>query len=235
MRNKKVPLCFLPSVVGRLLSAVCRLTVVCCLLSAVFGGCASYRPPVSNLPWLTNSPNENSQELIPTHNHEALWEAIAEAVSLTFTIASEEPIRAFDNILTEGRLETEPKIGASVLEPWHDDSVTLGDRIESTYQTIRRRAVVRVIPEESGFLVQVIVYCEMEDLPKPIKSNASATLFQKTTPSERVTQQGPVLPESNGWFLIGRDPALEKQILQQILFRFRNPPNLIRAAEPELF
>ena len=205
------------------------------LLALISSGCASYRPPVSTLPWLTNSPNENSQALIPTNNHEALWSAISEAVGQTFTIASEEPIRVFDNVLTEGRLETEPKIGASLLEPWHDDSVTFGNRVESTYQTIRRRAVVRVIPEESGFLVQVVVYCEMEDLPKPIRSNAVATLFRKTTPDERVTQQGPVLPESNGWFLIDRDPALEKQILNQILYRFRNPPSLIRAAEPDLF
>ena len=212
----------------------CR--AVCCLLSvALLSGCASYRPPVSNLPWLTNSPSENSQALVPTNNHEALWEAVAEAVGMTFTIASEEPIRAFDNVLAEGRLETEPKIGASILEPWHDDSVTLGDRVEATYQTIRRRAIVRAIPEEGGFLVQVSVHCEMEDLARPIRANASATLFQGTTPSERVTQQGPILSKSNGWYLLGRDPALEKQILQQILHRFRNPPNLIRAAEPNLF
>ena len=216
-------------------SAVCCLVTVCCLLSAVCPGCTSYRPPVANLPWLTKLPGESSQALVPTSNHEALWEAIAEAVGMTFTIASEEPIRAFDNVLTEGRLETEPKISPSVLEPWHDDTVSLGSRIESTYQTIRRRAIVRAIPEENGFLVQVLVYCEREDLPKPIKSNASATLFQKTTPAERVTQQGPVLPNSSGWILIDRDPALEKQLLQQILYRFKNPPNLIRAAEPELF
>ena len=205
------------------------------LLALISSGCASYRPPVSNLPWLTKSPSENSQVLIPTNNHEALWAAISEAVGQTFTIASEEPIRVFDNVLTEGRLETEPKIGASVLEPWHDDSVALGNRVESTYQTIRRRAVVRVTPEEHGFLIQVVVYCEMEDLPRPIKSNAVATLFRKATPDERVTQQGPILPESNGWFLIDHDPALEKQILDQILYRFRNPPSLIRAAEPDLF
>jgi len=222
--------------IGNRTRKACRLTVVCCLLSAVFlNGCASYRPPVSNLPWLTNSPSESSQALVPTNNHEALWEAIAEAVGMTFTIASEEPIKAFDNVLTEGRLETEPKISASVFEPWHDDTVTLGDRVEATYQTIRRRAIVRVTPEENGFLVQVSVYCEMEDLPRPIKSNASATLFQSTTPSERVVQPGPALPQSRGWYLTDRDPALEKQILQQILHRFRNPPNLIRAAEPELF
>jgi len=212
-------------------SVVLLLSVVCCLAS----GCTFYRSSFPNLPWLTKLPGESSQVLIPTNNHEALWEAIVEAVGITFTIASEEPIRAFDNVLTEGRLETEPKIGASVLEPWYDDSVTIGDRIESTYQTIRRRAVVRVIPEENGFLVQVVVHCEREDLAKPLKSNASAALFQHTTPSERVSQQGPILPESNGWYMIDRDPALEKQILQQILHRFRNPPNLIRAAEPDLF
>jgi len=215
-------------------SFFCRLlSAVCCLI--LLSGCTFYRPPVSNLPWLTKLPGESSQALVPTNNHHALWEAIAEAVGMTFTIAREEPIRAFDNVLTEGRLETEPKIGASVLEPWHDDSVSFGNRIESTYQTIRRRAIVRAVPEENGFLVQVMVYCEREDLPKPIKSNAAATLFQKTTPAERVSQQGPLLPESRGWYLIGRDPALENQLLQQILYRFRNPPNLIRAAEPDLF
>lgn len=208
------------------------------LLSAIsLWGCASYKPPVSSLPWLTKSPTETSQTLVATNDYAGLWEAIAEAVGQTFVIAHEEPVRLQGNILTEGRLETEPKIASSVLEPWHNDSVSMEDRIESTFQTIRRRAVVRVVPEDRGFLVQVVVYCEMEDLSQPIRSHAGATLFQESAPSQRVVQQRPDFSQSNGWFMIanGRDPGLEKQILSQILYRFKNPPNLVRAAEPELF
>ncbi len=201
-----------------------------CLL-AVCWGCASYRAPIPELPWLTSSPTQNSQQLIPTSNHEQLWEAIVEAVGQTFTIAHEEPVRAYGNILTEGRLETEPKIGASVLEPWHNDSVSMGDRVESTYQTIRRRAVVRVTPEAEGFLVQVVVYCELEDLKKPIQSNVSGNFFRSSMQTDRIVQESPDQTESNGWFLTGRDPALEQRLLGQILYRFKNPPTLLRSPE----
>lgn len=198
---------------------------------SLINGCASYRPPIPDLPWLTSSPTHNSQSLVPTSNPDLLWEAIVEAVGQTFTISREEPIRVYGNIMTEGRLETEPKIGSSLMEPWHNDSVSLADRTEATYQTIRRRAVVRVTPEMGGFLVQVVVYCEMEDLQRPIQSpTSSGTFFRTSNQSERVTQATPLISQSNGWFLTGRDPALEQKILEQILHRFNTPASLIRAA-----
>lgn len=216
-------------------AAFCRVFPLLILMVLAGPGCSSYRAKVPNLPWFTSSPTQSSQSLVPTQDHARLWEAIVAGVGETFTIASEEPIRLYDNVISEGRLETEPKIAASLLEPWHNDSVSLGDRMESTYQTLRRKAIVRVSPESDGFLVQVSVLCEMEDLSRPIQSNTSGGLLPSALPSERVSQSRLGEPQSNGWFLIDRDPALEQQLLRQILHRFKNPPNLIRAAEPELY
>lgn len=171
--------------------------------------------------------------MIPTSDYEGLWSAIAEAVGQTFTIANEEPIRMYDNVLTEGYLETEPKIGASLLEPWHDDSVRFQDRLEATYQTIRRRAIVRVTPEsDQGFLVQVSVSCEMEDLPQPIRGITGDVFLPSSISTERILQSDQGTSGSNGWFLFDHDHALEQQLLRQILYRFKHPPNLVRASEP---
>ncbi|MGL6193952.1 MAG: hypothetical protein ACRC2T_03930 [Thermoguttaceae bacterium] len=167
-------------------------------------------------------------------DHEALWEAVADAVGQTFTIASEEPVRVYDGIMTEGRLETEPKIGASVFEPWHDDSVSFNDRVEATYQTIRRKAIVTVIPEPDsyGFIVKVNVYCETEDLLRPMESNASGTFIKNVNTNNRIVNETKGNSEESAWFYSGRDIGLEQRLIDQILYRFNNPPSVIKAAEP---
>ena len=43
--------------------------------------------------------------------------------------------------LTEGRIDTFPKPGATLLEPWDHDSADSYERLESTLQSIRRYAV----------------------------------------------------------------------------------------------
>ena len=199
------------------------------------GGCVSYRPPLPDLFGMSSSTIQSSQTLIQTSDHERLWEAIAEAVSRTFTIASEEPVQVYDNILTEGRMETEPKIASSIFEPWHDDSTTLAARVEATYQTLRKKAIIRVIPDSNGFLVTVAVLVEMEDLDRPIESNASGTFIKTTSQTDRVVDASNSQSNSKGWFQYDHDTDLEKVILEQIVYRFNNPSKVIRRADVPLF
>ena len=198
-------------------------------------GCASYRPPLPDLFGVNPATTQSSQTLIQTSDHERLWEAIAEAVSRTFTIASEEPILVYDNILTEGRMETEPKIASSLMEPWHNDSTTLAARVEATYQTLRKKAIIRVIPDTNGFLVTVTVLVEMEDLDRPIESNASGTFIKNANQYDRIVDENTGQPNSKGWFLYDRDTDLEKEMLEQIVYRFENPSCIVRPAEVPLF
>ena len=54
------------------------------------------------------------------------------------------------------------------LEPWRKDSSPGFERRYATLQSIRRRAVVHVRPQtDGGYLVDVAVYKELEDLSQP--------------------------------------------------------------------
>ena len=154
---------------------------------------------------------------IPVVDDELAWDQIADVVSDYFTITREQRARRAGEVWTEGRIETAPLDGATWLEPHRHDSVGSFNRWESTFQSIRRRATVRVTPDANGYLVEVIVEKELEDLPKPEKSTAGAAAFQPgiTLPSNRLEQVSRTR-SSTRWLSLGRDPALEQRMLAEI-------------------
>jgi hypothetical protein len=80
-------------------------------------------------------------------------------------------------VLTEGRIDTFPITGSTIFEPWRRDSTPGYEKWHATLQSIRRRALVRLIPTEAGYLVDVVVQKELEDLDKPEHATAGgATL-----------------------------------------------------------
>ena len=101
-------------------------------------------------------------------------------------------------MLTEGRIDTYPVTGATLLEPWRGDSVTNYDRLEATLQSIRRRCFVRVIPEPASYLIDVQVFKELEDLPRPTMSTAGAATFNTSAADDRGTQPLPSYSETAG-------------------------------------
>ena len=111
-------------------------------------------------------------------------------------------------VWTEGLIQTAPQDGATWLEPHRHDSVGTFNRWESTFQTIRRRAVVRVIPDAAGYLVEVIVEKELEDLPSPEKATAGAATFRAdgSLPSRRLEQVSRTR-SSPRWIQLGPRPC----------------------------
>jgi hypothetical protein len=155
---------------------------------------------------------------VPVVNDDWAWDQIADVVSDYFTIAREQRARRGE-IVCEGRIETAPQTGATWLEPNRHDSVGSFNRWESTFQTIRRRAVVRVIPDGAGYLVEVTVEKELEDLPRPERATAGAATFitegTGTLPSRR--EQSALRTRSAPcWISLGRDPPLEQRMLAEI-------------------
>ncbi len=113
---------------------------------------------------------------------------------------------------------TDPKMGATIVEPWYGDSVGFRERLESTFQTIRRWAEVTVKPEPGGgYAVEVKVFKELEDLTKPERSTGGTrAVFDSDFPVNRSREiVGPV-PLPNGWIPRGRDVKLEQVILAQL-------------------
>lgn len=161
---------------------------------------------------------------VPVVDRDWAWERIVDTVDDYFRVEQERQVQLVGHVLTEGRIDTFPQIGATVVEPHRWDSVGRYNRWESTFQTIRRRATIRVIPDQTGYLIDVTVEKELEDLPQPENATAGVAVFRNdgSLPSSREeavsrTRLSPY------WIRLGRDVALEQQLLADIQARLTSP------------
>jgi hypothetical protein len=190
-------------------------------------------------------PIPNNTILVPALNRDYMWDQIVDVVDDYFQIDQEDRVKLVGDVQTEGRIDTFPIPGATLLEPWRRDSVNYHERLESTLQSIRRRGFVRVIPDPhgNGYLVEVTVTKELEDVPHPINGSAGASTFRYDTSLQRDTEfdadphripGDPARPNgpravTGGWIPIapdGRDHALEQEMLAKIQARLGGIPSV---------
>ncbi|MEX0642321.1 MAG: hypothetical protein WD468_06450 [Pirellulales bacterium] len=183
-------------------------------------------PPPGASPVPIAVPGPANPISVPVADDDVAWDQIADVVSDYFTIAREQRARRAGEVWTEGRIDTAPQDGATWLEPHRMDSVGSFNRWESTFQSIRRRATVRVVPDANGYLVEVIVEKELEDLAKPEKATAGAASFRfdGSLPSSRLEDVSRTRT-STRWLSLGRDPALEQRMLAEIHARLNGITN----------
>jgi hypothetical protein len=167
------------------------------------GGCASVSRVIAPRPVCDNP------LVVPSADFETVWHETVAALDEHFVIRSENRLSR--------TIVTDPVIGATLLEPWLSDSVTLQDRFEATLQTVRRFARVQVDPVPGrGYAVKVEVFKELEDLPKPDRQAAGRAVFNNDFPVNRTREiVGPV-PAPLLWINRGRDYRLEQAILNKI-------------------
>ena len=117
----------------------------------------------------------------------------------------------------DGTIDTFPQIAPGLEQPWKPGSPNLDERLLATLQTIRHRAVVKIqTAEDGGFWVDVKVFKELEDLPRPVRATAGAAAFRSDPTVERQFEViDPTVVESN-WIPKGRDTELEQVILQRL-------------------
>jgi len=157
---------------------------------------------------------------VPLSDREFLWNQLVDTMDDYFEIAQEERVRLVGGVLTEGRIETHPQPGATAFEPWRRDSSPGFERRLATLQSIRRRAVVHVRPQEDGgYLVDVAVYKELEELTQPEFSIASLDGLRHDGTLERPSAEQHFGAVTIDWIPIGRDMALEQRILAQLRSR----------------
>jgi hypothetical protein len=205
-RNKK------RMTLSRRITGPMSLGIALAILSVL--GCAAPAPIDPGAVVLRQNP-----VMIPATHPDFLWDQLVDVVDDYFTIQREQRVQNIGGIISEGRLDTLPVTGATLLEPWRWDSPSGYDRLESTLQTIRRFAVVRAIPDEHGFLVDVAVYKELEDLQQGQQASAGASTFRTDTSLERFVDPIGAAPITAGWIPLGRDTLLEQEILAQIQAR----------------
>ena len=200
----------------RLLGPVLGLLVAVGLAGCAWG--PVFSEPSAN-PVLIAYPNPM---LVPSRDAEAVWENVVDVVDDYFRIdvAESEPVRFAAGIFTEGRLSTFPEVASTLFEPWRQDSADSYEKIESTLQSIRRQARVRVVPANEGFWIEVAVFKELEHVAHPAHASAGAATFRNDSSLTRVISAVGEQEIHEGWIPLGRDPALEQRILAQLHERF---------------
>ncbi|MCP4083328.1 MAG: hypothetical protein GY819_07225 [Planctomycetaceae bacterium] len=162
-------------------------------------------------------PNPVSVPMVP---RELIMDEVADEVDNYFRILREQQIRLTDNILTEGWIDTAPKIGSTCFEPWRKDSTKGFELLHASLQTVRRWARVRVIPNGDQYLVDIKVYKELEDLEQPEISSISGPTWRHDNAldfdSYEHDQRLLDAPPNRGWIPMGRDFSLEQQMLSNI-------------------
>lgn len=168
-------------------------------------------------PWLmVRQPNP---VFVPVGDPERLWNTLVDVVDDHFHIEREERVRIVDNMLVDGHIKTYPEPSSALLEFWRGDTVTFYDKLESTLQSYRRRADIAVTPVEGGFSVQMVVFKELEDVPKPLSATAGAGTLRHDTSQRHVKMAIGQQPTVTGWIPQGRDPNLEQKMLNKLLMR----------------
>ena len=172
-----------------LATLVMRSRLAAILSLVVLLGCVGeMRLPYQSAPVRYDNP-----VLLRIPNHELVWDGVVDVISDYFRIEREDPVRLLGNTLTEGRIDTFPKPSATLLEPWDHDSVDSYQRLESTLQSIRRYAVVKVIPAPTGgFWVDVAVYKELENIRQPEHTTGARPPPTTTCRPPATTPQSPV-------------------------------------------
>lgn len=214
-------------IVACVLAVELLITLVC--------GCSTVPEPVPSLSIAATSEGNLNPLFVRTENAYYLWEAVVDVLDNYFPTLHESPNRMLESVLpdgtvqrtrTEGRIDTEPVIAAGLLEPWKKNSATLQQRVDATFQTIRRNAVVRIVPTEGGYFVHLAVYNELENLTKPINSNTTNTSLFTDDLSQLELPTGEASPR-DGWIPIGRNTELEQYILEELAWRLNNPPEIV--------
>jgi hypothetical protein len=202
-----------------------RLLGLCLLVAPLAApGCARWQkmapPPLAN------------PVFVPIADRDFVWNGLVDVVDDYFKVKLEDRVRLVGGVLTPGKIETVPDTSSTLLEPWRIDTVTFYDKLEATLQSMRKYAIVRVTPAEGGFLVEIAVFNELEDVPRPLFASAGqGTLRYDTSQShskEVVSEQVP----TKGWIPRGRDPALEQRMLHHLLATLGTGPPFWQTLPP---
>lgn len=194
-------------------------------LAAALGGCAmgpeyAAAPPYgAQPPMVPVQPIHANPILLAAGDYQGAWEQLVDVVDDYFQIEHEEPVRLIGASLTEGHLTTVPEPSPTIFEPWRHETGDRGQRWENTLQTMRRRAVVRMIPAQGGYWVDLQVFKELEDLKRPEHATAGAATFRYDDTLSGVENPIGGNPVAAGWISRGRDTALEQQMIADLLCR----------------
>jgi hypothetical protein len=189
------------------------LTIACAAaLAALPAGCASVPPLVGGDGTLLGpSITVENPVYIPLGplSYNQVFEKVIDVVSDQFEIAE---YNRYD-----GRIETFPRVAPGLEQPWKPGCPDLYQRLYATLQSVRHRAVVLIQPADNGgFFIQVTVFKELEDVPRPIRATAGNAIFQTEPTVERQNEVIDLSRFEPNWIPLGRDTCVEQALLQEL-------------------
>jgi hypothetical protein len=156
---------------------------------------------------------------LPVADPQCAWEQVVDTVDDYFRIEHEEPAHMVGNQPIEGTLTTVAEVSPTIFEPWRHDTADPDQRLENTLQSMRRRAVVRVMPAPGGAWVDVAVFKDLENMVTPEKATAGTATFRYDSSLTRVVNPVTDVQAMNGWISQGRDALLEQDIIGDLINR----------------
>jgi hypothetical protein len=156
---------------------------------------------------------ENPVLISPGHAspyaYSMVWESVLSTISDDFEIA-------YSN-RHDGRIITHPKISPGYEQPWRPGSPNPRERLLATLQSMRNRCVVQMqAAPDGGYLVQVVVYRELLDQPRPGRAFSGPVFQDASTVDRQLDVVDPSIPIERTWIPKGRDCAYEDYLLGKI-------------------
>jgi hypothetical protein len=152
-----------------------------------------------------------------------VMDEISDEVDDYFRVKREERIRMVDGVMSEGWIETWPRMGSTLLEPWHHDSTRGYEKVHSTLQTIRRTSKVRVIPTGDSYAIDIKVFKELEDNNRPLGSPLGGNALRSDNALDVDRPDDLAQGNARKWIPLGRDISLEQRMLRNIQQRLAYP------------
>jgi hypothetical protein len=182
--------------------------------SLLGGGCAATGPLLDNPVLVRPDPAAVENPLyVPLGPYPSSYALVFERV---LSVLGEYFVIATANRY-EGRIVTHPRVAPGYEQFFKAGSPDHRERTLATLQTIRHYAVVKIgSAENGGFWVDVKVYKELEDLPRPTRQTAGSAVFQGDNTLERQYEVVEPALTNAGWIPLGQDESLEQAILEKL-------------------
>ena len=161
--------------------------------------------------------------IVPKIDRWFVMDEISDEVDDYFRVKREERIRLVDGVMSEGWIETWPRMGSTILEPWHHDSTRGYEKVHSTLQTIRRTSKIRVIPTGDSYAIDVKVFKELEDNDRPLGSPLGGNALRSDNALDVDRPDNFSQGNARTWIPLGRDISLEQRMLRNIQQRLAYP------------
>jgi hypothetical protein len=181
----------------------------------IAAGCAT-TPPLDNPVLIRNAPEviENPVLISPglptAQAYKEVFEKTIDILGDYFELLPPDPY--------DGRIVTKPRIAPGYEQFWKPGNPDPRGRLLATFQTIRQTATAKIRSgERGGYLVEIEVDRELEDLSRPTQARVGNAIFQDSPTVDRQLEVvGGEASADQAWFKIGRDYALEQLILDRL-------------------